>query len=104
MMAEYQAPTKPFESKFITFYSKILVSISKKQPLSISDVQRDTGVTYTHLQKCVKLMVKLGLLKRKTKGRIVELSTTDVGESLAQNMGKIISALDGLGKKQNPSG
>jgi DNA-binding MarR family transcriptional regulator len=83
-------------SKFITSYPRILVAVMKKQPISISDVNRVTGITYSHLQKSVIDLSGYGLIRRRHNGRVVNLYLTDEGAIVAKDFAHIITKMQDM--------
>ncbi len=87
------------ERRFITVYPRALVSIYKNKPTSISDVQRDSHITYSHAQACIADLTRWNLVTRKKKGRTVILTTTDSGSNLASLLQRMFLIFDNIESK-----
>jgi len=89
MVSAYQG----FVSKFITCYPTILVTVMRRQPISISELHRATDITYSHLQKSIGELSAFRLIRRRRNGRVVNLYMTGAGESLAKNFATVLPKL-----------
>ncbi len=68
----------------------------------ITDLARESGVTYVHTSKFVKRCEESGMIESERHGRVKKLVLTEKGEEIARSVASILEKINSVEVKSAP--
>ena len=62
-------------------------------------IQKNTGVTYAHIEEMIKKFEKWDLITKEKKGRIKELTLTVKGRNISKKIRGLFNSIDRIDEK-----